>query len=255
MPEMTQALVPTSERPKRGLIRELLVAAGAVSLALALPSAALSPHSSTDGWALVLAMSGLALVSYPMSRASNFLAQTFARAIWWQGLAFGLVLWLGHMFGSLHGAIATTVPLYLVGGVLAIAGAGKSGLDFESSHFVPVAFRRSLTASLVMAMADTIALLFYAGIVLIDNPLSATNLSHASAFAGSALVMTVAIFGLYRIKVWGLALNIIANVLIATLALCGVFELPEVIALGLAATAVAQLLLPLPLLKRALTRR
>lgn len=246
---MTHALVPTSERPQRGLLRELLVAAGALSIAVALPSA-LHSHHNDDGWFLIAAMSGLAIASYPMSRARNFLAQLFARAVWWQALAFGLVLAIGHATGDVNGPISAATPLYVLGGVLAIAGAGRVGLDFESAHFVPVAFRGSLTASLVMAMADTIALLFYAGIVLVDGSMRMDTLIHAAEFAGSASVMLVAIAGLYRIKVWGLALNIGANILIASLAVSGVFDLPEVIAFGLAATAIGQLLLPIPLLKR-----
>ncbi len=241
---MTQALVPTSERPRRGILRELLVGAGALSVAAALPSAMHSSHND-DGWALILVMSGLALASYPMSRAQNFLAQLFARAIWWQALAFGLVLALGYATGDVNGPISAATPMYVFGGLLAIVGAGRVGLDFESDHFAPVAFRGSLTASLVMAMADTIALLFYAGIVIIDG-----SFFDAFAFTGSAAVMLVAIAGLYRIKVWGLALNVGANILIAGLAISGVFQLPEAIAFGLVATAIGQLLLPIPLLKR-----
>ena len=246
---MTHALVPTTERPTRGLFRELLVGAGAVSIALALPSA-VALEGSPSGWPLIIMMSLLALASYPMSRASNFLAQLFARAIWWQALAFGVVLALGYVFGDVNGKIISAIPLYVIGGLFAIGGAGKAGLDFESSHFFPVEFRRSLMASLVMAMADTIALLFYAGIVLTDHSLTTSALVDVAEFSGAALVMTVAIVGLYRIKVWGLALNIVANVAIAGFAITGVFDLPEVIAFGLAATAIAQLLLPLPLLKR-----
>lgn len=250
---MSNALVPTSERPQRGLVREFLVATGAVSIALALPVAVSSNHSS-DGWMLVLAMSGLALASYPLSRARNFLAQLFARAIWWQALAFGLVLSIGYAADEINGTLSIATPMYVFGGLLAILGAGKVGLDFESKHFVPVAFRRSLTASLVMAMADTIALSFYGGIMLVDGSMSISTLTSVAEFGGAALVMLVAIAGLYRIKVWGLALNICANLLIAGLALGGVFDIPEVIALGLAVTAVGQLLLPLPLLKRMASR-
>lgn len=246
---MTQALVPTSERPRRGILRELLVATGALFVAAALPSAMLSNHRD-DGWVLILLMSGLALASYPMSRARSFLAQLFARAIWWQALAFGLVLALGYTTGDVRGPISDATPMYVLGGLLAIVGAGRIGLDFESHHFVPVAFRGSLTASLVMAIADTIALLFYAGIVLVEG-----SWIDAVAFAGLATTMSLALVGLYRIKVWGLALNIGANILIAALAVSGVFALPEVIAFGLVATAVGQLLLPIPLLKRMASKR
>lgn len=251
---MTQALVPTTEPPKRGPLRELLVGAGATCIALALPSALTTSHSN-DGWPLMVAMSMLAFASYPMSRASNFFAQLFARAIWWQALVFGLVLGLGHALGEISGSISSAVPMYLLGGALTLGAAGKVGLDFESAHFVPNEFRRSLTASLVMAMADAIALLFYAGIVLVDGSVRGSVLIDVAEFTGAALVMVVALVGLYRIKVWGLVLNIGANVLIATLAMAGVFDIPPIIAFGLAATALAQLLLPIPLLVRAARSR
>jgi len=250
---MTDALAPINERPKRGPFRELLVATGSISVALALPCSVMR-HGSADGLLLVLMMSGLALASYPMSRSSNLFAQIFARAIWWQALAFGLVLAIGSAVGEVSGSISTAIPMYVAGGVLALCGAGQVGLDLESNLFFPVAFRRSLTASLIMAMADAIALLFYAGIVLVDGSLGPQDLSNFAEFTGSAVVMLVALHGLYRLRLWGLVLNIIANVLIAGLALSGVFDIPEVIALGLAATAVAQLFLPLPLLRRLCSR-
>jgi hypothetical protein len=60
--------------------------------------------------------------------------------------------------------------------------------------------------------------------------------------------MGLALHGLYRLKIWGLGLNIVANVLIAGMALGGVLDLPDVLANLLAATAVAQLFIPAPLL-------
>ena len=57
----------------------------------------------------------------------------------------------------------------------------------------------------------------------------------------------LAILGLYRLQVWGLVLNIVANLLIAGLALCGALAIPSLLAASLATTAVIQLALPMPL--------
>jgi hypothetical protein len=49
-------------------------------------------------------------------------------------------------------------------------------------------------------------------------------------------------------------LNIVANVIIAGLAISGVFDLPGVLTGGLVATAVAQLVIPVPMIRAMLQR-
>jgi hypothetical protein len=58
----------------------------------------------------------------------------------------------------------------------------------------------------------------------------------------------IAVFGLFRLAVWGLMLNLLANVAIAGLGLAGALELPGPIVGSLVATAVLQILLPVPML-------
>ena len=99
--------------------------------------------------------------------------------------------------------------------------------------------------SLVMALADTGSLLFYGGVTLEESH----GWSASLPFLVSAAVMMVAIHGLYRLRLWGLALNIVANIVIAIIALTGVLDLPNVLAYALAATALVQLLIPVPLVR------
>ncbi|MCA9709974.1 MAG: hypothetical protein KDK70_29315, partial [Myxococcales bacterium] len=63
-----------------------------------------------------------------------------------------------------------------------------------------------------------------------------------------AALMIVALVGLYRLRVWGLVLNIAANLLIAGLAIADVLDVPGVVQAALCTTAVVQLVLPVPLL-------
>src|SRR5690606_1248901 len=119
---------------------------------------------------------------------------------------------------------------------------GRAGLDEEvpAGRFHPVAFRGSLILALVMALADTQSLLLF-GILSLSTDASVLMLVCAA-------VMTIAVLGLYRLAVWGLALNLVANLVIAGLGLHGALALPEAIVGALVTTAVLQLLLPVPLL-------
>ncbi len=263
---MTQnALVPTTQRPRRGAWRELCIALGVVCMAVALPLGVYLKGGPF--YVVIMALSGLVLASYPMSSASNLLAQIVARAVWWQSMVFGLLLGGGlaiDVFESLmYGSgfigrdkvFALTSVLYVAGAGMALAGAGRVGLNYASSQFVPVAFRRSLMASLVMALADTIALTFYGGLELTEYVTKVYgSLADVATFGVSAAVMAFAVWGLYRLKVWGVVLNAVANVVIAGMAMSGVFDLPNFLAFGLTATALGQVALLGPLMKRVFAR-
>ena len=254
---MSTELVPVTPtdhvHQRRGRAREVLLWVGAACVAGALPLSMVLAHDSIP--VVIVMLSALGLASAPMARSKSLGWQITARAIWWQALAFGLVLLAATLVDNVRDALLPAIPMLVGGAALSLGAAGKIGLDHASAHFVPIAFRRSLIASLVMAMADTIALLFYAGITLTDHSYHQwSTILDAGMFLGAAAVMGVAIAGLFRLKLWALALNIVANIAIAALAITGAFDLPGVIAAGLAATAIAQLLLPLPLLKRIFTR-
>jgi hypothetical protein len=251
--ELTPVTPTDHVHARRGRARELLLWCGALGVAGALPLSMLLDGGHVP--VVVVMLSALGLASAPMARSRSLGWQITARAVWWQALAFGLVLTAAAVFDDVRDALVPAIPMLVGGAAAALGAAGKVGLDHESAHFVPIAFRRSLIASLVMAMADTIALLFYAGITLTDHSWHHWNtLMEASMFLGAAAVMGVAIAGLFRLKLWALGLNIVANIGIAALAITGAFDIPGVIAAGLAATAIAQLMLPLPLLKRIVTR-
>lgn len=175
-------------------------------------------------------------------------AHLIARAIWLQAATLGALMLAVALSGSsvsTEGLIAST--MLVGGGGLALVALGRVGLDQSSDLFAPSAYRTSLLLSLVMAAADTQALLLYAGVELGDR--YGASFGEAAVFLVAAAVIALAVYGLYRMRIWGLALNLVANVCIAGMALGGALELPDVLAWGLAATAITQLLIPAPLVR------
>lgn len=223
---------------------------GAVMIALALPLGVFL--KSGQIYDVMIAFSALMLLSAPMARAKTLLPQLLARALWWQALTFGTLLGTNLLYDALrlpyglagsNRYLIITSLLSVTGSGLALLGARSVGLHHSSKHFDPHTHRPSLMIALIMAMADALALTFYTGLVLTEH--------YANAFpiGASALVMIGAIWGLYRLKVWGLLFNAGANLAIAALAIGGAFDLPNFITYGLAITAFAQLALLAPLLR------
>ena len=179
-----------------------------------------------------------ALVASPfILRLRSMAAQIFGRAVLVQALFFCAMALINALLirqGSLEPAFEITAALAAVTWPLIVIG--KRGLETVSRHFAPNAFRTTIIASLLLGLADAWALAFYTAVT-----------SEVGAMLICAGVMGVAIFGLFRMKVWGLALCILANIAIAGLALSSTFELPAVLSWGLVATAAVQLMLPVPL--------
>ncbi len=213
-----------------GRTRPALTTLAAVIAALGFASFERSPPLA------LLIPIGLLLLAAGLVWRPSLPSQLLVRAALWSNLLLGVLL-------SVNGQSIEQLP----GGVVALAtGAallvlGRAGLDQPSPAFSPAAFRGSLVLALVMALADTQSLALF-GALQLDRSLSA-----AGPLLACAGLMVIAIVGLYRLRVWGLALNIAANLLIAGLALSGALEVPRLVAWTLATTAALQLLLPLPL--------
>ena len=193
----------------------------------------------------LLLLFGAAIVLSPfLVRFQHMAAQIFSRAVLLQLSCFGVLVLVQNAFVRPdHGELMAGIYLFAAG-ALPLAVLGLRGFDSRSKLFTPSAFKGTLLASLVFGLADTWALLFYS---LMDRG--------SVPMLASAALMGVALFGLYRLKVWGLVVCISANLLIAGLALMGFYDLPDVLTYGLAATAGIQLLLPLPLVLTVLRAR
>lgn len=200
--------------------------------------------------AAALALSGVA------SRLRWFPAQLAGRAVLWQGWVLGALILIHGLtrmgWYDRRGMVAGAI--LLTGATAALGALWRSGLDTPGGRFAPAAFRMSLIVSLVAALADTQALLLYSG-VLLESPRALSHtLSTIAPLLLSAGAMSLAIVGVYRLRVWGVALNILTNIVVATCAITGLFDLPKILAVGFVATAVLQLLIPVPML-RAMARR
>jgi hypothetical protein len=172
-------------------------------------------------------------------------AQMLARGVMWA------LLLLGALLAQLEGPDGPGVGA-LIGG--ACAGAllflGGRGLDAASPRFAPIAYRGTLTAALTLAMADTLSLVFWS-LAAIDS----NEVGVGVGLLGCAALMAIGIAGLYRLRTWGLAVNIAANLLIAGLVGSGALDTPSELTALLLTTAALQLLVPLPMLVGIVRRR
>lgn len=215
------------------LRRRLLASAASVAAAVPLPLV-----SGGDVYAVWLP-SVLLLLAAGLLHLDRLPQQILVRAIWWQALLLGLLCTLfGRFVEVLAGSIMA--PCAAVA-LLALGRAGLVGAASARSKFAPQAFFGLLVLALAMALADASTLTLWLA-VAIDRGRELPLLLPICAG-----VMIVAVIGIYRLKVWALLLNLLANLAIAALALSGELGVPHGPAWALAATAGVQLLLPIPL--------
>jgi hypothetical protein len=165
-------------------------------------------------------------------------AQMLARGVMWA------MLLLGALLAQLEGPDGPVVGAAIAGGCGgALLLLGGRGLHGASPRFRPVAYRGTLTAALTLAMADTLSLGFWS-LAAIDG----NDVGVGLGLLGCAALMAVGVAGLYRLRTWGLAVNILANVLIAALVGSGALDTPGFLSALLITTAALQLLVPVPML-------
>lgn len=190
----------------------------------------------------------LALGSLPLAavmlHVRRLETQIFVRAVLWSMLVAGTLM---SFAGSFHASNFYWMAVGMTAGPgLALLSLGVMGLDAPSAKgaFVPVAFRGVLLAVIVMALADTCSLLFWGGVLVESTGRSTRAVMTFMLVSGS--IMSIAVYGLYRMRLWGFALNVLANLGIAAGAWF-VPNLPDVLAACLTATAIGQLVVGLPL--------
>lgn len=196
-----------------------------------------------------------ALIAWSMTllRKPRVGPQMLMRAVWWSNIVVGTLIAL---------TFSESVDRFVGAGIAcacaaAILFVGQRGLE-EPAHddpFRPARFRGHLLLALVMAFADAQTLLF-SGVMQARVGLEGWSLLAAARTALptmlAAAVMCLAVWGLYRLRTWALFLNIVANFVIAFLALDGRLGVALPVAAALAMTATVQLFLPVPILALAL---
>ena len=243
------ALVPSqdSDSQDQASWTRILIAFGAIVAGMAVIGYNDNPFSGGMRSAEDYAFLGFvtAIVASPFAMRSRLLSlQVAARAVLLQLTVFGVLVLAQNTFVNSYSDGTWTGVQIALTGLIPLFILGRRGLHRESGAFAPNLFRNTLLASLLFGLADTWALLFYA---LFDGWMT--------GLLASAGLMATALYGLYHLKVWGLVLCIIGNLVVASLALSGALDLPDVLVYGLAATAGIQLLLPVPVVARMLKAR
>jgi hypothetical protein len=169
-------------------------------------------------------------------------SQLLVRAVWWSNLLLGTLLAVSG--GSTEREVGALVALGTGAALLAV---GRRGLEETGAGaFTPIAYRGSLMGIMVMALADAQSLLLFGTLQLTENKSwQAHGVATLPLWLAAALVVAMA--GTYRLKLWGLALNLIVNVAIAGAALVGALDLPRPLVVAYLGTSLLQILLAAPL--------
>jgi hypothetical protein len=192
-------------------------------------------------------------------RSGSLRAAILVRAIAASNLVVALLYAIS--VGGMVGALFTSLLAFASARTLQLLGAHDlDGADDPSTRFTPVRFRGILIAALVMAFADALTLLFSSSVAAVRTvavalaglPVDLLSLTLTSL---AAAIMAANVWGLLRLRTWALLSNMLCNVAIAGLALANLLAANIVVALGLAVTAGAQLLLIVPILATALGDR
>jgi hypothetical protein len=176
--------------------------------------------------------------------------QLLARAVWWSNLILGTIIALSG--SSSERPVAGLLALATGTALLAV---GRNGLDEDtpSGSFLPLAFRGTLVCLLVMAMADAQSLVLFGALEVGDHVTPYTL--HAGLPIVVALPLLVAVVGLYRLRLWGLLLDLAGSALLGVVAVTHALELPQPLLVAYAVTAAVQWIVALPLVIAILRRR
>ncbi len=190
----------------------------------------------------VVAAMGLSFVNHPG-------AQLLCRGAAWFQLLIGTVAAV-----SSHAWEPVAIALGAGLALLAIGTTGLAAGEATRGSFAPVAFRRSLMVSLVMGMAEIQGLSAVSSTLMHE---SGKNQLYAASLGVCAVVLAVGVVGLYRLRVWGLLMHLLAMVGLASIVVSLVpGTTSEVSPLFVwFATVTVQMLVPLPMVLAIVSRR
>ncbi|MFO7566085.1 MAG: hypothetical protein R6X02_25800 [Enhygromyxa sp.] len=205
------------------------------------------PYASLSLWAAGL-----------VADERSFCSALLGRAIAASNLIIALLyaLAVGGVFGALFSSL---LALASARGLALLGSRGLEAGDEADADFDPVRFRDLLILALIIASADASILGFsttaggvrMVGVVLAGGELGPLA-SSLVLTGGAALLMVVNVWGLLRLRIWALFGTMLGHLAITELALQGMLVSNIYVAGALALIAVAQLLLPIPILAAAL---
>jgi hypothetical protein len=197
---------------------------------------------TAKGESFLLLSGGLPLAAAGLFHGRKLQLQLMARAAIWAAMILDMVLaHIGWHMGAASGAVVTGALALLVAGPVASA---------EPGAFQPVAYQRTLTLSLVLGLADTFTLWMWTGFAMLGNAPVIDTLG----FLACAVVTLVSVIGLYRLRMWGLALSVVGNAGIVIVFGLDLIRLPELKIIFIT-PAIAQLVVALPVLAGVILRR
>jgi hypothetical protein len=187
-------------------------------------------------WALWLP-TGLLAATALLVHHRRLTSQLLARAALWSNLGLGFLI--ATSGSSTERDIAAGLAVCTGGALLLL---GRRGLDV-TDPFAPVAFKTTIFTLLLLALADVQALTFFAGIMT-----ETRDMGRAVVPFILAAMLGVGLFGLYRLRVWGLAAHVVANLTLAGAVASRGLGLPTPLLAALAVSATLQIALALPLI-------
>jgi hypothetical protein len=218
-----------------------LVAAGAPLVYAVAADWPTGPLAFAASYSLLLAVAGV----LAMRRSTG--AQLIARSMWWSTFGGGALICL---FAGGVGFVAISLVMVLATGT-ALLASGRIGLSAaDAGGFAPAAYRTSILVSMIMALADAQALGWVGAVELYEaldrHALSATDLAAALGVLSCSGVALIALYGLYKLQLWGLVLSALTTVAIGLGALVFLSDAgPIPYAFALSAAIQIALLVPL----------
>lgn len=133
--------------------------------------------------------------------------QLFCRAAWWAHLMLGFA-W---SWGAPDSLPAGGTVLALASGV-ALLSAGREGLlrDDTARVFDPVAFRGTVLLGMLLGLADA-QLLAQLGLTFLEADAAD---GHPVLFLSCAVLLAIGVWGLARLRVWAVGLNLLTHLLV-----------------------------------------
>jgi hypothetical protein len=223
--------------------RRAIAALGSLGAAIAMRSWSGSLPPSL--WLPTALLAASALIVW--SRHTS--VQLLARAVWWSNLILAFVISV-----SSSGSDEPVAGVLGLGAGLALLAVGRADLDEDAAtgRFVPVAFRGTLICMLVMALADAQSLVLFGSLRGLDDRIWTRQ---SVPLLGVGVLLLVAVVGLFRLRLWALALTLLSNLALAYVAIANVTELPAPLRYMYVASAAAQWLVALPLVVALVRRR
>jgi hypothetical protein len=243
--------------PHARRIASLLMILG--SLAAAAAPMWFAAHVRWSGAWLAFAASYAAIIAVagPLALRRSTGAQLFARSVWWSALGAAV---LAAVFAAEEREVSGTALVMVLSTSMALLAAGRRGLDTGATDFAPAAYRAPIMISMIMALADAQAVGWLGGSRLyaaMQWGAPGHEVQQASAMLACCALALIALYGLYKLRFWGLVLSATTTLALGVLSFTPVLGLSKAgpIPYAIAASAAVQIALLSPLFVAIVRRR